>query len=556
VEVKFFNRLTLQGDLHDGAGLSDVTKPDGLETDELVKLTDFDLLTVGNHELVDPGLPNSTHMNLAKHFGDRYITSNVYVNDTTTNTTELEPIGSQSYYFKTSHGLRIMAFGVMFDMNPPARDTEIHLAKAMMEEPWFNSAIHHEDIDLFVLIGHNPVRLNETDLDNNSTLKKITDTIQERRPGIPVQVFGGHSHIRDFMVYSETSTALESGRYGDTVGWLAMTGIESSTYTGVMNPAGVPNPTRPAKKVNPQVGGALEPRVESDLRYARRYLDFNRETFQFHTGTTNDNDFDTADGLKVSSKITELRDKYKLNKYFGCAPRSYCISCKPPGDEGSIYTLVRDALEKIVVSTTRNDTSRILLSNRNGIRYDLAQGPFTRDDSFIVCPFTDGFRYVGNVTAEHASQIVANLDGCQHSQGEGVLEESHWTGSTQKVLSRRGADDVLGMVASGYTTTDDFGLDGDDTQHSPIQRHEPLPYVQGNVTIRDSAGKLPEFYDVVYIQHLEKKVLAALKCLDKGHTYQPDDYVGKAINTNSLLELYASQYWNQTAETCAVGGSL
>ncbi|QKX63708.1 uncharacterized protein TRUGW13939_10879 [Talaromyces rugulosus] len=560
------------GDLHDGAGLSDVTKPDGLATDELFKMTDFDLLTVGNHELVDAGLPNATHMNLAKHFGDKYITSNVYVNDTSINETDPVPIGSLFHKLTTPNGLRIMAFGVLFDMNPPAKDTQIHLAKDMVNEDWFKNAVDQSDIDLFVLIGHNPARLDITNHDNNSTLKFITETIQKSRPDIPVQVFSSHSHIRDFMVYNENSTALQSGKYGDTVGWLAMTGIKSSTYKGVMNPAGVPNPRRPAKPVSSMsMNETSETADTSSLKYARRYLDFNRQTFQFHTNTSGDDTaFDTTDGLGVSKKITELRTKYHLTQYFGCAPRSYCISCRPHDDEGNIYNLVRKALEKIVVSPTGNTTSRLIFANRNGIRYDLAQGPFMRDDSYIVCPFTDGFRVVHNVSSEHASKILGSLDiKCPSGKGEMTSESlpvddkdenGSWddlSGSTdQKVLSRRGVQDPVGMLTPGYTTSDDFGTDGDDTQHSTIPHYEPPAYVQGNVTILSGAGQVPEHYDVVYIKHMEPKVLAALKCLDKTQEYKVDDYTDATINTNTLLQLYAQKYWNQPLQSCAVGGAI
>src|ERR1035438_10044805 len=35
------------------------------------------------------------------------------------------------------------------------------------------------------------------------------------------------------------------GRYCETLGWLSMSGINSSTFGGSMKPRGVPNPTRP-----------------------------------------------------------------------------------------------------------------------------------------------------------------------------------------------------------------------------------------------------------------------------------------------------------------------
>ncbi|OKL61664.1 hypothetical protein UA08_02193 [Talaromyces atroroseus] len=165
---------------------------------------------------------------------------NVYVNDTTTNDNELVPIGSRVWYFQTPYGIRIMAFDIIFDMDPPADDTEVHLAHTMIEEDWFKSAVQHEDIDL-----------NDTQ-------------------------------------------ASRSRKYDETVRWFAMSGIKSNTCSGVMNPLGVLNPTRPAKSIQPQPGASensqsLDATVRSDLRYRRQ-------------GPR----VDTPDGLGVSKRIPEL----------------------------------------------------------------------------------------------------------------------------------------------------------------------------------------------------------------------------------------------------------
>jgi len=64
----------------------------------------------------------------------------------------------------------------------------------------------------------------------------LHSTIRAMRPEIPLQAFGGHTHIRDVQVYDDRSTGLESGRYCETLGWVAMSGINSTTFTGNMKP--------------------------------------------------------------------------------------------------------------------------------------------------------------------------------------------------------------------------------------------------------------------------------------------------------------------------------
>lgn len=86
-----------------------------------------------------------------------------------------------------------MAFGVLFDFGSNSNVSKIIKAADLVKEPWFLDALNYpEPIDLFILIGHNPVRLT----DKISTFGIVLDTVKTNRPGIPIQVFGGHTHIR------------------------------------------------------------------------------------------------------------------------------------------------------------------------------------------------------------------------------------------------------------------------------------------------------------------------------------------------------------------------
>ena len=121
-------------------------------------------------------------------------------------------------------------------------------------------------------------------------------------------MFGGHSHIRDFAVYDDKATALESGRYCETLGWLSMSGIQSSSYNGTMKPSGVPNPTMKAVKVATGTASvALASSTSaSNLTYSRRYLDWNRLTFEYHAGGSQIKAFDTTKGIDISHNITGM----------------------------------------------------------------------------------------------------------------------------------------------------------------------------------------------------------------------------------------------------------
>jgi hypothetical protein len=105
-------------------------------------------------------------------------------------------------------GLRIMSFGVLFDFTGNSNVSKVITAATLVKEQWFLDAVNYDKpIDLFLLIGHNPVRTDSPTF----TMEFVSRTIRALRPEVPLQVFGGHTHIRDFRVYDDMSTALEAG---------------------------------------------------------------------------------------------------------------------------------------------------------------------------------------------------------------------------------------------------------------------------------------------------------------------------------------------------------
>lgn len=182
----------------------------------------------------------------------------------------------------------------------------------------------------------------------------------------------------DACIFQLTYSIL--GRFCETLGWLSMNGIQSSTFNGTMKPLNVLHPTQKAVKPSHTTNSAststpsLANMRSSELNYSRRYLDWNRLTFAYHA--VGSQDFDTFDGLRISEDINKTRKSLDLAKVYGCAPRTYCVDCAPFNSNISIYTLVKLALVDIVVNKTRRN-ERLLFTNTAGIRFDLVQGPFT-----------------------------------------------------------------------------------------------------------------------------------------------------------------------------------
>lgn len=565
------------GDLHDGNGLSDAETPDGVLSNPVFENIDYDILTIGNHELYLANVAYETFFNFSTVYGDKYITSNVQILNPTTQ--EFQYIGQQYRYFTTKHGLRIMALGVLYDFTGNTNVTKVIKAADLVKETWFTSAINYpQPIDLFLVTGHNPIRPTV----GGSTFGVLYNAIRKMRPSVPIQAFGGHTHIRDFVVFDSMSTGLESGRYCETLGFLSMSGIKSSNSTSVMNPKGVPNPTMKAISMGASTATATasagfpsSSANASSLVYSRRYLDWNRLTFAYHAAGSQDGTFDTSSGLEVTSDITAIRKELNLTALYGCAPETYCFSCKPFGTDGNIFSLLPTALNITVVNATRATTPRIIIINTGSIRFDLVQGPFTYDDSFIVSPFTDGFQYIPDVPYATASQVLGQLNSApgdakrslQHSDfdfrslaGDICPDGSLGIMSSENILKPRSMTRGLQRRQSattltpGYTTTDDFGKDGDDTPHSKIPSYPQPEYIESNGTF-PTDGSTPEAVDLIFLDYFTKDVLSILTTLGGKYTMADVSYYLDPDNftTQSYLPAYAKKFWQANVPNCPTG---
>jgi hypothetical protein len=103
-----------------------------------------------------------------------------------------------------------MAFGVLFDFTGNSNVSQVTKASVLVTQKWFLDAIDTPDpVDLYLVIGHNPVRTNSS----SSTFGTIYQAIRKLKPDAPIQFFGGHTHIRDFFVYDNKATGLEAGQF-------------------------------------------------------------------------------------------------------------------------------------------------------------------------------------------------------------------------------------------------------------------------------------------------------------------------------------------------------
>lgn len=175
------------GDRVEGNAIYDSSKPRGKFTYEIAKEQQIDLISSGNHELYKANTAEGEFFHTVPDFKGRYLASNLDIYNPKTG--KLEPLAQRYKKFTTKNqGIRILAFGFIFDFTGNANNTVIQRVEDTVKEAWFKEALKDKDLDLIIVFGHVDIRSDE--------YKVLFSTIRSAQWDLPIQFFGGHSHIR------------------------------------------------------------------------------------------------------------------------------------------------------------------------------------------------------------------------------------------------------------------------------------------------------------------------------------------------------------------------
>ena len=520
------------GDRVDGNGLYDGSSPKGKYTYDIFKQQHIDIICSGNHELYEADTADREYTKTVPNFKGKYLASNLDIINPKSG--ERVPLAPRYRKFTTKNlGIRVLAFGFLFDFVGSANNTFVQPVEETVKEPWFQEAIR-EDVDIFVVIGHVDLRSPE--------YKAIYTAIRDQNWDTPIQFFGGHSHIRNFVSYDPNAYALESGRYMETIGWLAIEGVSSG-----------------GKK------DLKEIRTRSSTSYKRRYIDNNLFGYYHHTGL-NKSTFPTEIGNNVSETIRRARKAMDLDKLFGCAPQDYYLNrAEYPSNNSILSLLDTQILPNIIIDENRTDIPRLAIINSGGIRFDIFKGPFTKDTVYIVCPFSNGFEYLRDVPYAAAKNLLTLLNSGgpvfessnlqswalappeQRAIRQNVVVDVHTHGrghyhqpNLQNILRPQGSNEPA--LVPGYTTKDDAGEDGDDTLHSSLSFYRVPNCIQSEIAFPEDRN--PEKVDLVFLSFIKPWVLLGMRFL--GQTYNATDvfpYMNDQSFT-SLLEKWVKEHWS------------
>jgi hypothetical protein len=509
------------GDRVEGNGLYDASNPKGKYTYSIFKEQDIDVICTGNHELYQLDAADREYTQTVPNFKGKYLASNLDYIDPKTG--DQIPMAQRYRKFTTKNqGIRILAFGFLFDFSGNANNTRVQPVEETIQEKWFQEAIR-EDVDLFLVIGHATLE--------GAEYRALFNAIRSQKWDTPIQFFGGHSHIRNFVKYDSRAYGFQAGRYMETIGWMSIDGIQG----------------KEKKDVRP-----LAP-----MSFQRRYIDNNLSGYHYHSGL-NETSFPTEHGKNVSSIIHLARKALNLDYSFGCAPKDLWLNRAPyPSNESLLTWLETEVIPDIAVSPKRRNIPTLAITNTGAMRFDIFKGAFTIDTTYIVSPFVSQFLFIKDVPYKSAKALLQLLN-----RGGPIFEAAEFKNqklappeqmsihsdiiapsrtqipstldpsSPQHPLAFSPKDKDPDLIP-GYTTKDAFGTDGDDTLHSPITFYRVPNCIQSLVSM--PKYKEPDVVDLVFVDFIEPWVLTALQFI--GNMYNKSDV--NVYRDETLTELMA-----------------
>ena len=473
-----------------------------------------------------------------RDFQGSYLASNLDIYDPKTG--YLEPLAPRYKKFTTrNQGIRILAFGFIFDFTGNANNTVVTRVEDTIKEDWFKAALKDEDLDLIVVFGHVDIRSPE--------YVALFSTIRAAHPDLPIQFFGGHSHIRDYKIFDGKSVALESGRYMETLGFMSIDGLSTGGKDG-----------------------SKATRQKPAITFSRRYIDNNLFSLRHHSGK-DDMTFPTQHGLNVSKAIGDARDSLGLTKKYGCAPRDLWVSRRPyPHKESILSWIEEEVLPDSVGESQRikSGSKALVIQNTGAIRFDVFKGAFTKDTKFLVSPFTSPLRLIKDVPYKAASQVIKLLNNggpilLEMMEANAFLQPPEITAarfrpsllSSTNAFSAhtdkhqapivRGGPDLI----PGYTTHDDAGDDGDDTIHSKIAFYNVPNCIQSAVGF-DPANKddEPHTVDLMYNEFIQKWILMALEYIGQNYTSDDTQVYAQGKSFTDIMTGWVEKHWASEGE--------
>jgi len=330
--------FVMNGDMVDGTGLSTVPPEQLLP---IIETMPFSAVNMGNHELYhNETVEYLRSSGFIEHWNGNYLTTNTFWEETK------DYIGHPYTYLYGKHSqTKILTFGFLYNFMNNCKVTTVMKVEETVQKEWFQQVLLQRDYDAILVLAH---------MDYIDPLVSIIHTSIRALvgPEMPIQFINGHSHRRGFHAYDRATSAMEAGRYLDTVGFVSF-----PTYDSVR------------KSDAP------------DALFRHVFLDANKKALAEAVGN-----FDkTNDGSSLTDFIHQTQDDMGIERVLGCSARSYSID-QPLNASDSLYGLY---MRQVFPFTFAHNHSKVVVQSTGALRYSLLQGEVTLDDLIAVSPFDD-----------------------------------------------------------------------------------------------------------------------------------------------------------------------
>ncbi|KAL0237595.1 hypothetical protein PCE1_000989 [Barthelona sp. PCE] len=362
------------GDFVQGTGLSDITDPIGKLILEAADMADYDLMTIGNHELGTDSTMEYIRDKWSFPATGKYVTTNAFFTNG-----RVRHIGSPYREFTLpKSGKKVLALGFLNPVSHMASYLRTDdVIETLMNNNEVKSRVQAKDFDLLILLCHIG--------SSSSTIHNLEMKIREwwretdAADNSPMVIFTGHTHRTNFTHFDDRNTVvLESGCYLYSVGYL---------------------------NIKLTADGTLKTYHTFFSSDQKRF-----EDFLAHEGVRYQN-FTTERGKEINAFVTRWTKYYDLDKVLACSDKRY-YRRHYITEEDSLFNLV---MNKIFPSTVLNvpidyqdlNNYPVYFMNTGSLRSDIFPGTVDLDDLFTLDPFNTSIHYIPGLTEE---EIRATFD--------------------------------------------------------------------------------------------------------------------------------------------------
>eukprot|EP00041_Stephanoeca_diplocostata_P007301 m.102432 g.102432 ORF g.102432 m.102432 type:complete len:557 (+) comp16821_c1_seq2:219-1889(+) len=394
--------LVNSGDIVDGHGLSDATKPKGTVLFPLLAKVPFDAFSIGNHELYQSSVTNNlADSGFIGQWRGKYLTSNVLWAE---GPESGKPLGDRyTVYVGKNSGVKVLLFGFLYDFTDASSAVTVPSVESTIKENWFREALRSDAFDAVVVLAHMDLK--------NKLVYMILSEIRNTLLNVPVSFHTGHTHYRGYQVLDDNAVSLESGHFFDTVGWLAMDLPLFQKHS--------------PHRLNTSF---------AKTTFKHEFVDANVDSMAAACGVPPDR-FSTIGGDLLKVEIKAARALLGLDNVLGCAPQDYKKSANYL-DNDSIWKYRMESVIPTTVFSPARNTSQVFMSSTGSIRYDIYKGTIIRDDCFTISPFTEPYWRIPRVAGRDVKAVISNLlNSAQHDnlRQSPLLEDNLRSNSTAAV---------------------------------------------------------------------------------------------------------------------------